>query len=190
MDEYSRSIDLPNDSAYRGCRMSFCCWSHAPMRALVRVSSPLILCSGMLGCGRDRLAAPPAPGRIDIASGDEQLGAPGKPLALPIVVVARDGSGSVVSGVHVWWLADDGGTVTPTESITDAAGRATVTWTLGTTRAAHRARAIATGYTEAQISATSPAEVELPLDVIVPLTLETYDRSGQTVHPDFVATGP
>lgn len=170
--------------------MSFSCWTHAPTRALVRASGPLILCGGMLACGHDRLAAPPSPGRIDIASGDAQLGAPGKPLALPIVVVARDGSGNAVSNVHVFWLADDGGTIAPREGITDAAGRATATWTLGTSRDAHRARAAAVGYQMAQFTATSPAEVELPLDVITPLTLETYERSGQTVHPDFVATGP
>ena len=164
-------------------------WLHAPSRALVRISSPLILCGSMLACGQDRLAAP-APGRIDVASGDAQLGAPGWPLALPIVVVARDASGNAVSGVHVSWIVDDGGTIAPVESITDAAGHATATWTLGTSRDAHRARALAIGYSVARFSATSPAEVELPLDVIFPLTLETYDRSGQTVHPDFVTTGP
>ena len=164
---------------------------HAPMRALVRVSSPLIFCGGMLACGHDRVAAPlPAPGRIDIASGDAQLGAAGMALALPIEVLARDGSGNAAAGVRVSWLADDGGTVAPTESITDATGRATATWTLGTSRTAHRARAVAAGYGEVRFTATSPAEIELPLDVIVPLTLETYERSGQTVHPDFVATGP
>jgi len=159
------------------------------MRALVRASSPLILVSGMLACGHDRVAAPPPPGRIDIASGDAQFGAPGQPLALPIVVVVKDASGVAVSGVHVSWLADDGGTIAPGESVSDVSGRATAAWTLGTSRDAHRGRAIATGYSLASFMATSPAEVELPLDVIVPLALETYDRSGQTVHPDFVATG-
>lgn len=160
------------------------------MRALVRVASPLILGGGMLACGHDRVAAPPPmPGHIEIASGDAQLGAPGEQLAMPIVVVARDGSGRAVSGVHIVWLADDGGTVAPTESITDATGRTAAAWTLGTSRTAHRARAIAIGYTVAQFTATSPAEKELPLDVIVPLTLETYEHSGQTVHPDVVATG-
>jgi hypothetical protein len=145
----------------------------------------------MLACGHDRVdAPPPPPGRIEIASGDAQLGAPGQPLARPIVVVVRDGFGAAVSGVQIVWLADDGGTITPDLTVTDASGRATATWTLGTSREAHRARAIAPGFDLAQFTATSPAEVELPLDVIVPLTLETYDRSGQTVHPDFVATGP
>ena len=95
-----------------------------------------------------------------------------------------------MSDVHVAWIADDGGTIAPGESVTDATGRATATWTLGTSREAHRARATAVGYSIARFTATSPAEVELPLDVIVPLTLETYDHSGQTVHPDFVAMGP
>src|SRR6185369_538379 len=113
-------------------------WSHAPMRALVRASSPLILVSGMLACGHDRVAAPPPPGRIDIASG------------------------VAVSGVHVSWLADDGGTIAPGESVSDVSGRATAAWTLGTSRDAHRGRAIATGYSLASFMATSPAEVELP----------------------------
>jgi len=162
----------------------------APMRALVRASSPLILASGMLACGHDRVAAPPPPGRIDVASGDAQLGVPGEALALPIVVVVRDASGSAVSGVHVSWLADDGGSITPGESISDGTGRAAATWTLGSSREAHRARALAIGYSLARFTATSPAEIELPFDVITPLTLDTYDRSGQTVHPDFVTMGP
>ena len=171
--------------------MSLSYWLHAPMRALARASRPLILASGMLACGHDRVAAPPpAPGHIDISSGDAQRGAPGQPLALPIVVVVRDASGMAVSGVRVWWFPDDGGAIAPGESITDATGRATATWTLGTGRDAHRARAVATGYDLARFTATSPSEIELPADAVVPLSLETYDRSGQTVHPDFVATGP
>src|SRR3954467_14988990 len=102
-------------------------WLHAPMRALVHFASPLILCAGMLACGHDRIAAP-APGHIEIAGGNAQHGGPGQPLALPIAVVVGDGSGDAVSDVHVSWRADDGGTIAPGESITDATGRRTAPW--------------------------------------------------------------
>lgn len=91
--------------------------------------------------------------------------------------------------MHVTWTADDGGAMDPAESLTDANGFASATWILGDAEI-HRGRAIANGFLAAEFTASTDVNAMLPLDVIVPLDFLTYDGSGQTVHPDYVATGP
>jgi hypothetical protein len=132
---------------------------------------------------------PRARGKIAISSGNAQRGSPGQRLDQPIVLVMRDASGVPVADVQVTWIADDGGVMDPPQSVTDATGFASATWTLGS-GPLHRGRAVATGFTTAQFTASTDINAELPLDVIFPLDLKTYDGSGQTVHPDYVATGP
>jgi hypothetical protein len=144
--------------------------------------------SGALACGEHLTS--PARGKIAIASGDAQRGAPGQPLGLPIVIVVRDAAGNPAAEVHVRWVAEDGGVIDPAESVTDATGSAAATWTLGADRALHRGSAVADGYEAVAFTASTTTDPELPLDVIQLLALSTYDGSGQTVHPDYVATGP
>ncbi len=70
---------------------------------------------------------------LEIVSGDEQAGIVGAALALPLVVRAVDGQGNPVAGdVIEWAVLAGGGTIEPAESVTDAEGLATATWTLGT----------------------------------------------------------
>ena len=149
----------------------------------------LVLLLGPLACGGDRVTVPHSHGKIAISSGNAQRGSPGQRLERPIVLIVRNGSGDPVPDVHVAWFADDGGAFEPPESITDARGVAQATWTLGggTT---HHGRAVAEGYVDAEFTASTDLDAELPLDVIQPIDLKTYDGSGQTVHPDYVATGP
>lgn len=130
----------------------------------------------------------PARGHIAIASGNAQRGAPGEPLGQPLVAVVRNQMGAPMPGVRVTWHADDGGGIAPAEGVTDEAGSVSATWTLGADPAPHRARAVADGYDAVEFTASTADQ--LPLDIIQPLTLQTYDGSGQTVHPDFVATSP
>ena len=145
----------------------------------------LFVIVGADGC-RDNVAAPRITGTIAVVSGDAQRGIAGERLAHPIVVVAQDSSGAAVAGLRVSWLTDDGGKIDPLETITDATGRAEVTWTLGIT-SVHHARAFAPDFAPATLLATTA--VDLPLDLFEPLGLVTYDGSGQTVHPDYVETG-
>jgi hypothetical protein len=132
---------------------------------------------------------PRSRGKIAISSGNAQRGSPGQPLDQPIVLVLRDASGVPVADVQVTWIADDGGVIDPRESVTDASGIASATWTLGP-GPMHRGRAVATGFLTAEFTASTDVNAELPLDVIFPLDLKTYDGSGQVVHPDYLATGP
>lgn len=161
----------------------------APSRAAVRCLTSFVICVAALACGGDRVSAP-IRGKIAIASGDAQRGVPGQQLDLPIIVVVRDARGTPASDVAVTWFAEDGGRIDPAQGITDAEGRATATWILGGTRELHHGRAEADGYAPVEFTATTPDDNELPLDIIQPLTLATYDKSNQTVHPDYVAAGP
>jgi len=142
-----------------------------------------------LACGDERPTMPRARGKIAISSGNAQRGAPGEQLDRPIVLVVRDPRGLPVPDVRVAWFADDGGVIEPPESVTGANGLASATWTLGD-GAIHRGHAVANGFATAEFTASTDITAELPLDVIEPLDLKTYDGSGQTVHPDYVATGP
>ena len=139
-------------------------------------------------CGDNHVANPRARGRIGVSSGNAQRGAPGQRLGRPIVLIVRNATGDPVPDVHVTWFADDGGSFEPPESVTDEKGLAAATWTLGDATV-HHGRAIAEGYVDAEFTASTDVIAELPLDVLLPLDLKTYDGSGQTVHPDFVATG-
>jgi hypothetical protein len=70
---------------------------------------------------------------LGIVSGCGQTGAPGAQLAQPIVVGVLAGDGLGVKGVPVSFSAPPGGSVTPTQAVTDAAGQAQTAATLGTT---------------------------------------------------------
>lgn len=146
---------------------------------------PFVILVGTVACRDGRFTAP-ARGRIAIESGNAQRGSSGQPLALPLVATVHDASGASIAGVTVTWVADDGGSIDPPTSITDGQGAVSATWTLGIDPF-HRARAIAEGY-EAVVF-TASTDPMLPLDVIQPLVLRTFDGSGQTVHPDYVAVG-
>ena len=161
--------------------------AHALSRALVRRIAFGAACA-TLACTSGDLAAP-LRGHLAVRSGNSQRGSPGQPLKEPIVVIVRDASGAPVPNVRVRWIVDDGGTIDPPSSVTDETGSASALWTLGPSLSIHRGRALATGYEPVQFTASTPREGELPLDVIQPLVLSTYEGSGQTVHPDFVATG-
>jgi hypothetical protein len=157
-------------------------------RAPVLAVALLGLSFAIAGCGDNRVANPHARGRIGVSSGNAQRGSPGHQLDRPIVLIVRNATGDPVPDIHVSWFADDGGSFEPPESVTDQNGLAAATWTLGDA-AIHHGRAVAEGYLDAQFSASTDVNAELPLDVLLPLDLKTYDGSGQTVHPDFVATG-
>lgn len=164
------------------------------VRVLSRALNFRIVCRALAmilftACRGDHIAAP-SRGHITVTSGNAQRGAPGQRLEQPIVVVVRDINGEPAAGVRVTWIADDGGSIAPAQSSTDATGTASAVWILGPALTIHRGRALAQSYEPVQFTASTPRDGELPFDVIQPLVLSTYDGSGQTVHPDYVAAGP
>jgi hypothetical protein len=152
-----------------------------------RILQVTAVCTVAAACTADHSITRPS-GAIAVAAGDAQVGVAGERLAAPIVVEVDNASGAPAAGVAVTWNAEDGGAFEPATSITDETGRAQAMWTLGDDRHPHTAVASAAGFSNARFAALAATDGTLPLGVIVPLTLETYDGSGQTVHPDYVAT--
>ena len=69
---------------------------------------------------------------IAISAGAAQTGAASTLLPTALAVVVTDAFGNAVSGRPIGWaLASGGGTVASPTSVTNAAGVATMTWTLG-----------------------------------------------------------
>lgn len=66
----------------------------------------VVIATTVLACGQDPLE-PHRPPTFSIASGDDQSGAAGAPLE-PLVVTAREGDGSAMSGAEVTWLITKG----------------------------------------------------------------------------------
>ncbi len=79
-------------------------------------------------------AVPAAPARLTLVSGDGQVGTVGLTLPSPLVVRAEDRFGNGVEGVEVNFEVVAGGGTIPAAMprVTDAQGRASVSWTLGT----------------------------------------------------------
>ena len=79
-------------------------------------------------------------------SGDIQKGSPGKALAHPFVVEARDEAGDPVEGVRVTFsVTAGGGSLSETSATTNRSGQAQTTLTLGSARGVNSVRAGVTG---------------------------------------------
>jgi hypothetical protein len=123
--------------------------------------------------GRFRAAAlPDAPANLTKTAGDGQQGTAGQPLPNAIRVRVTDQYGNPVPAVTVTWsVADGGGTLSASSSITDAAGHATVDWTLGVSAGVGRVSASVAGLTAQLFTAFAAAGV--------PVTLRATDGGGQ-----------
>jgi adhesin/invasin len=95
---------------------------------------------------------------VQIVSGNEQIGAPGATLPEPLVVAVLDEGGNAVVGAAVTWVVTaGGGTLDPTTGTTDANGRSSTTWTLGSAAGSNTAQAIVSGVGQAEFTATATA---------------------------------
>jgi acetyl esterase/lipase len=118
---------------------------------------------------------------LEVAAGDDQTGAAGASVAVAPTVVARDVGGRPVPGMSVrFTVVDGGGSVTPSQAVTDADGKAVATdWTLGHTAGANslEAELIASPGVTVRFHAMAVAG---PVDPV---------RSKLTVNPPTVAVG-
>jgi hypothetical protein len=151
-----------------------------------------LLALSALGCGTDALApdrpdigkvALPRVLRVQAVGGRAQHAYPGHVLPEPLVVELRDGNGHPVARAPVEWSATVGA-ILPAALTTDSLGRASAEWTMGPTPG----RYVAT----VKISRGTSVEFEAWIDRPPPaslfaLTTETYEGSGQAVHPDHVS---
>lgn len=91
----------------------------------------------------DPTSAPIAATQLTVSDGDRQTGAPGYLLEHSIEVRVDDANGLAVPGAEVHWSVDErGASVSPSVSHTDANGRATTRWRLGTDEGEQRAFAV------------------------------------------------
>ena len=118
---------------------------------------------------------------LAIVSGDDQTGTVGQVLSEPLVVRVEDRGGSAVSGASLLFTAGDGsGSVTETTATSDADGRASTTWTLGTTAGPQEVTAAIAGVGSAEISLSATAIAGEPTT----FTKESGDQQdGETGQP-------
>src|SRR5437879_9826009 len=87
---------------------------------------------GALSCGGDGGTTPPGPPVDLLKAGDNQSWYFNNPLPTALSVTAVDVDGRPVPGVAITWAVATGdGTVTPTQSTTNASGVATTTDSIG-----------------------------------------------------------
>ena len=152
---------------------------------------------GFAACGGD-LGPDPVPGppaAIAIKTGSGQSGTVGQELAQPVVARVTDAEGRGVAGLTVTFAAATGhGALTPAKAVTDDAGEARSTWTLGAQAGAMSATATVAGLGPAAADATAepgpPAQlgfVSLPLAATAgtvidpPVRVAVEDRYGNRV---------
>ncbi|MDH4044221.1 MAG: Ig-like domain-containing protein, partial [Gemmatimonadota bacterium] len=93
-------------------------------------------------------------------TGDAQAGDPGTVLPAPLVALVTDRFDNGVAGVTVnWQVTAGGGTVDAPASVTDAAGQAAVSWTLGAAGQPQTVRADVAGLLTTTFSATAQSAV-------------------------------
>ena len=160
------------------------CRSGRPWTALAPVFAAMIVA----GCG-ENLTNGPQIASISIVSGTPQTGPIGSTLGQPFVVLVQDQGGQPVEGIQVTWqVTAGGGTVTPSQSVSDANGQATATLRLGTTVGTNTVTARIDQSTSVVFTATAtaappsslvaasgdaqigPVATALPLDLVVKAT--------------------
>jgi hypothetical protein len=131
-------------------------------------------------------AGPAEPAEVRATSGGGQMAPVATVLPSPLVATVVDGSGNPVSGVPVTWRAEGSGRLEPEVSTSDREGRSEARWVLGEKAGVASALAAVPALPPARFAALAELPEQLPLGEIRLLDLETYDGSGQVVHPDYV----
>jgi adhesin/invasin len=131
-------------------------WTLGPVAGLNTLSAT----SGGLNGSPVSFTATGNPGNAtDIAlnAGNNQSGTVNTALAAPYVVKVTDVNGNPVQGVTVGWSVTGGGSMNPASSLTDAAGLASSTRTLGTTAGTQSASATVAGLNGSPVGFTATA---------------------------------
>jgi hypothetical protein len=104
------------------------------------------------------LAQEGVPDRLVKVSGDNQVAPAGTELNEALVIQVLNAAGDPVPNRAVLWAINSGnGSITPTNTTTDAQGRASTRWTLGTAAGSNRVDVIVSGVGSATFSATARA---------------------------------
>ncbi|MFI5232843.1 MAG: beta strand repeat-containing protein [Gemmatimonadales bacterium] len=128
---------------------------------------------------------PPAT-TVVIQAGSGQSGTIGTALASPLVVYATAADGGPVSGVTVTFSVTAGGGSVANTVVTNAAGLAQATWTLGSTIGAQTVSAAAGSLSGSPLTFTATASA--PPHLLVTTSPGTAQVAGVTVTPGFVVS--
>ncbi len=122
---------------------------------------------------------------VTAASGGGQKGLPSRALPEPVTVRVDDAGGSPVEGVTVVFAAAEGqGEADPGMAVTDSAGLAATSWTLGGESGVQTLTASAGGGVSAEIKAVA-GEVEPPSDTALYSIVFNATWSAATHPTDF-----
>jgi hypothetical protein len=167
------------------------------VRLRIPVTQSLLLATAAFlgGCqGHEPTAPPPPPGppHLSAVVGDFQIGEPDQVLADPLVVQANDVKGHPAPGLRIRWQAELNGTLESADAVTGADGRAGARFRLGTTTGTAAASAELDETTgDAPVTfrlAAVPTSASLEPGGRLGLHFDTFEGSGQVVHPDYAAT--
>jgi len=138
-----------------------------------------------MACAGDSASAPKGPQEavLDGQQGNAQVSTTGTEVPFPLTLTVKTIRGAPVVGRAVMWSATDGGRVVADQPVTDDSGMVRATWTLGTRPGRQEAVASIDDKTYRYFAT---AATNLPLGELRPMQLQTFDGSGQTVHPDVV----
>jgi hypothetical protein len=144
----------------------------------------LAVCLAASGaCNRD--TGPAVPAEVRATSGDGQMAPIETMLPAPLVATVLDDRGNPMPGVMVGWTTRGIGRIEPDSVRTDVQGRALARWVLGHDAGIANALAGVLSLPPATFSAVAEPIDALPPNQIRVLSLQTYDGSGQVVHPDY-----
>jgi alpha-tubulin suppressor-like RCC1 family protein len=111
---------------------------------------------GLAGVVFEATATPGAAAQLAIVEGSGQTAPPNAPLPVPLRVRVADGFGNPLPGATVTWtVAEGGGSVVPTASLTNAGGIAETQWNLGPAQGAQSVTASVPGTNPVTFTATA-----------------------------------
>ena len=103
-----------------------------------------------------------APSQLAIVSGNNQIGATGAQLPLPLVLRVTDAWDNAIENTQVTFaVTSGGGAIAPTTAMTGADGRVTAQWTLGPNQGANGASASVAGIGNAVLTATGAPPINM-----------------------------
>lgn len=123
-------------------------------------------------CGDDDGVVEPAtPTTLSIVDGEDQDGTTGFPLEQQLRVRVLSQDGDPMANVMVTWTVSGGGTLSDSSTLTNAAGEAVVSWTLGPAEGPQTVTATAPG--------TSPVTFTANASAVAPLFLAATAGNNQ-----------
>ena len=146
----------------------------------------------LFSCKKDDPDSPdiqPAATSIQIVSGDNQAAYAGTMLANPVEVIVKDQDGQAFQGATVTFGVNEGSVSASTKN-TDAAGKASITWTLGSTQGTQALTVTAfkadgtTALTGSPLSVTATANAILEASSIELVSGENQSGMAETILTD------